>query len=95
MEAQTKRFQDRINDLRKIWKLSPMDMELHERWYDDSRARNAMFEVEATDTEISRYVWLVLWGLILLLKTSQDGAKNIFIFLFDLLARASILVFNS
>ena len=48
---QTRRFQARINDGRKIWKLSPMDLESHRRWYDYSRARDAMFV--ATDTEIS------------------------------------------
>ncbi len=47
-ENQTKRFEERINDYRKVWKLSPMDMESHRRWYDFSRARDAMFE--ATDT---------------------------------------------
>jgi len=48
-EEQTRRFQDRINDPRKIWKLSPMDLESHRRWYDFSRAKDAMFAV--TDTE--------------------------------------------
>jgi polyphosphate kinase 2 len=48
MENQTKRFQERINDYRKIWKLSPMDLESHRRWYDYSRARDVMFA--ATDT---------------------------------------------
>jgi polyphosphate kinase 2 len=48
-EEQTRRFRDRINDPRKIWKLSPMDLESHRRWYDFSRARDAMFL--ATDTE--------------------------------------------
>ncbi len=48
MENQTKRFEERINDYRKIWKLSPMDLESHRRWYDYSRARDAMFK--ATDT---------------------------------------------
>lgn len=47
-ENQTKRFQERIDDYRKIWKLSPMDLESHRRWYDFSRARDAMFA--ATDT---------------------------------------------
>ncbi|MBO0885516.1 MAG: polyphosphate kinase 2, partial [Mycobacterium sp.] len=47
-EVQTQRFQDRINDGRKIWKLSGMDLEAHHRWYDYSRARDAMFA--ATDT---------------------------------------------
>ena len=48
MEDQTERFEERINDYRKIWKLSPMDLESHRRWYDYSRARDAMFV--ATDT---------------------------------------------
>ncbi|MCI0429463.1 MAG: polyphosphate kinase 2, partial [Rhodospirillales bacterium] len=48
MEEQTKRFQQRITDPRKIWKLSPMDLESHRRWYDYSRAKDAMFA--ATDT---------------------------------------------
>ncbi len=48
MENQTKRFMERIEDYRKIWKLSPMDLESHRRWYDYSRARDAMFA--ATDT---------------------------------------------
>jgi len=47
-ENQTLRFKDRMNDPRKIWKLSPMDLESHKRWYDYSRARDAMFA--ATDT---------------------------------------------
>jgi polyphosphate kinase len=50
-EEQTRRFEDRARDPRKIWKLSPMDLESHHRWYDYSRARDAMFR--ATDTEIS------------------------------------------
>jgi polyphosphate kinase 2 len=48
MEDQTERFEERINDPRKVWKLSPMDLESHRRWYDYSRARDAMFA--ATDT---------------------------------------------
>jgi polyphosphate kinase 2 (PPK2 family) len=48
MEHQTERFEERIHDPRKIWKLSPMDLEAHRRWYDFSRARDAMFA--ATDT---------------------------------------------
>jgi polyphosphate kinase 2 len=51
MEEQTRRFQARILDGRKTWKLSPMDLESHRRWYDYSRARDAMFA--ATDTSIS------------------------------------------
>jgi len=47
-EEQTRRFLSRINDGRKIWKLSPMDLESHRRWYDYSRARDEM--LRATDT---------------------------------------------
>jgi polyphosphate kinase 2 (PPK2 family) len=50
-EQQTARFKDRINDPRKIWKLSGMDLESHRRWYDYSRARDAM--LAATDTDIA------------------------------------------
>ena len=48
MDEQAKRFQERNEDYRKIWKLSPMDVQAQARWYDYSRARDAMFE--ATDT---------------------------------------------
>ena len=48
-ENQAKRFKERLDDYIKIWKLSPMDVEAQARWYDYSRARDAMFE--ATDTE--------------------------------------------
>ena len=48
MEEQAKRFKERDQDMRKIWKLSPMDLEAQARWYDYSRARDAMFA--ATDT---------------------------------------------
>jgi polyphosphate kinase 2 len=47
-EEQTRRLQARIDDGRKVWKLSPMDVESYGRWYDYSRARDAMFA--ATDT---------------------------------------------
>ncbi|MFG1345226.1 polyphosphate kinase 2 [Xanthobacter autotrophicus DSM 431] len=47
-EEQTRRMESRIDDPRKIWKLSPMDLESYSRWYDYSRARDEMFE--ATDT---------------------------------------------
>ena len=43
MEVQEKRFRDRIKDPRKTWKLSPMDVESYQRWYDYSRARDNMF----------------------------------------------------
>lgn len=48
-EEQTRRMKQRITDPRKIWKLSPMDVASYARWYDYSRARDAMFE--ASDTE--------------------------------------------
>ena len=47
-EEQHKRFLSRIKDTSKRWKLSPMDLESHRRWYDYSRARDAM--LTATDT---------------------------------------------
>ena len=47
-EEQTKRLTARIDDPRKIWKLSPMDLKSYSRWYDYSRARDEMFA--ATDT---------------------------------------------
>ena len=48
MDEQAKRFKERNEDYRKIWKLSPMDVEAQARWYDYSRARDEMFE--CTDT---------------------------------------------
>jgi len=42
-EEQTRRLQSRIDDPRKIWKLSGMDLKSYSRWYDYSRARDAMF----------------------------------------------------
>lgn len=45
---QHRRFVARIEDPSKRWKLSPMDLESHRRWYDYSRARDAM--LAATDT---------------------------------------------
>jgi polyphosphate kinase 2 len=47
-EEQTRRLESRIDDGRKIWKLSPMDLKSFSRWYDYSRARDEMFK--ATDT---------------------------------------------
>jgi polyphosphate kinase 2 len=48
---QTRRLTDRIDDGRKIWKLSPMDLKSYNRWYDYSRARDEMFI--ATDTNFA------------------------------------------
>jgi polyphosphate kinase 2 len=50
-KEQHKRFVARIKDPSKRWKLSPMDLESHRRWYDYSRARDAM--LAATDTAAS------------------------------------------
>ena len=47
-DEQTRRLEARIDDGRKIWKLSPMDLKSYSRWYDYSRARDEMFQ--ATDT---------------------------------------------
>jgi polyphosphate kinase 2 len=47
-DEQTRRLKDRIEDGRKIWKLSPMDLKSYNRWFDYSRARDEMFA--ATDT---------------------------------------------
>jgi len=47
-EEQTRRLASRIEDGRKIWKLSPMDLKSYGRWYDYSRARDEMFQ--ASDT---------------------------------------------
>ena len=49
-EEQTRRLEARIDDGRKTWKLSPMDLKSYNRWYDYSRARDDMFA--ATDTHL-------------------------------------------
>ena len=48
-EEQERRFDARINDPLRQWKLSPMDLESYRRWYDYSRARDLM--LKATDTK--------------------------------------------
>jgi polyphosphate kinase 2 (PPK2 family) len=50
-EEQTRRLEARINDERKLWKLSKMDLDSYSRWYDYSRARDDMFL--ATDTDLA------------------------------------------
>jgi polyphosphate kinase len=47
-EEQTRRLEDRIDDGRKTWKLSDMDLKSYSRWYEYSKARDEMFLV--TDT---------------------------------------------
>jgi polyphosphate kinase len=48
-EEQERRFEARIHDPLRQWKLSPMDLPSRERWYDYSRARDQM--LEATDSK--------------------------------------------
>jgi len=47
-DEQTRRLEDRIDDGRKLWKLSPMDLKSYSRWHDYTRARDDMFA--ASDT---------------------------------------------
>jgi len=54
-EEQTRRLQDRIEDGRKSWKLSPMDIKSFTRWDDYTRARDEM--ISATDSKDAP--WLV------------------------------------
>jgi polyphosphate kinase 2 len=49
MDEQERRFEARIEDPLRQWKLSPMDTESYRRWYDYSRARDLMFK--ATHSE--------------------------------------------
>ena len=65
---QTRRLQSRINDPRKIWKLSDLDLKSYRRWYDYSRARDAMFA--ATDT-----AWAPWW--IARTDDKKRGRRNI------------------
>ena len=55
-DEQERRFQARINDPAKSWKLSPMDLEARSRWVDFSRAKDEMFG--HTDTDDSPW-WVV------------------------------------
>lgn len=49
MDEQERRFRGRIDDPRKVWKLSPMDVESFKRWYDYSRARDDILAATHTD----------------------------------------------
>ena len=53
---QEKRFQARINDPTKRWKLSPMDLQSRARWVEYSRAKDAMF----AHTDIKQAQWFVV-----------------------------------
>jgi polyphosphate kinase len=55
-QEQHKRFLARIKDTSKRWKLSPMDLESHRRWYDYSRARDAMLAA----TDIPQAPWYIV-----------------------------------
>ncbi|MCK0198724.1 polyphosphate kinase 2 [Ancylobacter sp. 6x-1] len=48
-DEQTRRIESRMSDPRKSWKLSPMDLRSYSRWYDYSRARDAMFVASDSD----------------------------------------------
>ena len=48
-DEQKRRFEARINDPLRQWKLSPMDLPSRERWYDYSKARDRM--LKETDTK--------------------------------------------
>jgi len=55
-EEQERRFQGRIDNVEKRWKLSKMDLESRARWLDYSKAKDRMFG--ATDTKASPW-WVV------------------------------------
>jgi polyphosphate kinase 2 len=55
-EEQERRFQARINDPRKRWKLSPMDLQARARWVDYSEAKDQMFSY----TDIKEAPWYVV-----------------------------------
>jgi len=55
-KEQQRRFAARIDDPRRQWKLSPMDLPSRRRWYDYSRARDAM--LKKTDTRVAPW-WIV------------------------------------
>ena len=48
-KEQTRRIESRIDDPRKVWKLSPMDLKSYSRWYQYSRARDEMLVATSTD----------------------------------------------
>ncbi|MDK1018240.1 MAG: polyphosphate kinase 2 [Actinomycetota bacterium] len=55
-EEQERRFEARINDKTKRWKLSPMDLESRARWVDFSKAKDTMFD----HTDIAQAPWFVV-----------------------------------
>ena len=55
-EEQERRFQRRIHDRTKRWKLSPMDLESRKRWVEYSKAKDEMF----AHTDIKEAPWYVV-----------------------------------
>ena len=55
-KEQERRFQDRINDPTKRWKISPMDLKAREKWVDYSKAKDDMFAA----TDIPESPWNVV-----------------------------------
>ena len=55
-EEQERRFQKRLTDPTKRWKLSPMDLESRKRWVEYSRAKDVMF----SHTDIKQAPWYVV-----------------------------------
>lgn len=55
-EEQEERFQDRINDPTKRWKISPMDLEARRKWVEYSKAKDEMFKY----TDIKQSPWFVV-----------------------------------
>jgi polyphosphate kinase 2 (PPK2 family) len=55
-DVQEARFQGRIGDPKKRWKLSDMDLEARTRWVDFSKAKDAMF----AHTDIKQAPWYVV-----------------------------------
>ncbi len=55
-EEQERRFQKRLTDPTKRWKLSPMDLESRKRWVDYSKAKDMMF----AHTDIKQAPWYVV-----------------------------------
>src|SRR5665648_467133 len=60
-EEQERRFQKRMNDRTRSWKLSPMDVESRSRWVDYSRAKDTMF----AHTDIKQAPWYVVKACLL------------------------------
>jgi polyphosphate kinase 2 len=55
-DVQEQRFQDRLRDPRKRWKLSPMDLESRDKWADYSRAKDDMLKY----TDIKQAPWYIV-----------------------------------